>query len=43
MAISGLEAQLTHERLVVPEVGSFEDLVDLTCCLLGLEALLDHI
>lgn len=43
LAASRVEAELPHEALVVPEVRTLEDLLDLTGSLTGLKALFDHV
>lgn len=41
--VSGLESKISHQVLVVPKVGAFEDLVDLISSLIRLEALFNDI
>lgn len=43
LAASGVEAELPHEDLVVPEVRALENLLDLACSLAGLKALFNHV
>lgn len=43
LAASGVEAELPHEDLVIPEVRALEDLLDLARSLARLQALLNHV